>query len=616
MKVRHHSSRMTTSRKLLLGGLFFFFACLLASAGERAWIEVRSAHFRVLSDGSEHDARRVAREFEQMRAVFSTGFPSMRLDSGAPLLILAPRDENSARALAPQMWKRKGAKPAGYFQHGWERQFAVVRLDEVAPGAYQIVYHEYTHTLLHMNFRWFPVWLDEGLAEFYGNTRFEQSQMLVGAPSRRVRDLQTATLIPVETLISVDQKSPYYHDEDKVGLFYAEAWALTHFLTFGPGMETGKRLDHFYALLQEGTEQKEAFHQVFGDFAELQKNLDQYVHRFAMPSWVLKNPPQINEKSFAINNLSPAETAAELGGYHLWSHDLVNARSLIEQALKSDPKLALAHEDMGFLDFADGHDEDAAGEFTEAFELDGSRYLSLFYKTMLSPLARSGAPADEAGFHDVLLQILHLDPQFAPAYIELAQLAVRQGNLTSALAVARKAEQLEPARAGYHLLSGQILLRLGRGAEAAAFAKYVAVRWYGSDQHEAVELWNNVPAAQRSGRDQPAEIMPQGTQAVEGRLKSATCADKGMTVDIDHDGQRLIFRGTSGWTGGFSDTLWYGADHFTYCHHLDGMRAVVRYRPASDKTYTGDLAEFELRDDLPPSPAVAKAEDAKPQTKP
>ena len=59
-------------------------------------------------------------------------------------------------------------------------------------------------------------------------------------PAGGCRVLQTAALIPIETLISVDQKSPYYHDEDKVGLFYAEAWALTHFLIFGPGMETGK----------------------------------------------------------------------------------------------------------------------------------------------------------------------------------------------------------------------------------------------------------------------------------------------------------------------------------------------------------------------------------------
>jgi hypothetical protein len=163
----------------------------------------------VLSDGSDRDARRVAREFEQMRAVFSTSFPNLRLDSGAPLLVLAPRDESSAKSLSPQYWKQKGVRPAGYFSHGWEKQFAVVRLDAVSPGSYEVVYHEYTHTILHLNFRWFPVWLDEGLADFYGSTRFEQSQMLVGAPGMRAIELQRmlTVLIPVETLISVDRKA-------------------------------------------------------------------------------------------------------------------------------------------------------------------------------------------------------------------------------------------------------------------------------------------------------------------------------------------------------------------------------------------------------------------------
>jgi Tfp pilus assembly protein PilF len=616
-KVRHYSSRMVTSRFVILMWFSCLFTCLFASAGEKTWIEVTSPHFRVLSDGGDRDARRVAREFEQMRTVFSGGFPDLRLESGAPLLVLAPRDENSMRNLAPQFWKQKGAKPAGYFQHGWEKQFAVVRLDQVAPAAYQVVYHEYTHTLLHMNFRWFPVWLDEGLADFYGNTRFEQSQMLVGAAGWRTRELQTMTPIPLETLISVDRQSPYYHDEDKVGRFYAEAWGLTHFLTFGPGMEQGKRLNKFYALLQQGTEQKKAFQQVFGDFPELQKSLEEYFHKFTLPTWVLKNPPQIDEKTFAVRRITKAETEAELGGFHLWSHDLADARPLIEEAAKDDPKLALAHENMGFLDFADGKDQAASRAFTQAYELDERRFLSLFYKTMLSPLAQSDAPGDQAGFHDALLKTIHLNPQFAPAYVELSRLAVRQGNLTIALALARKAEQLEPSRAGYHLLSGQIMLRLGRGAEAATFAKYVADRWYGPDHDEAVELWNSVPVGQRPTGDQLSEMGPAETQTVEGRLKSANCGDKdhGMTVELEHSGQALSFHTKGGWLGGFSDTLWYGADHFSYCHHIEGLRAAIRYKSPSDKTYTGDLVEVELRQDLPASAVLAKPDDAKPETR-
>ena len=144
---------MSRHRRLFL--VYMTFVLLLGStfASDKPWIEVDSPHFRVLSDGSDRDARRVAREFEQMRAVLADQFPSYRLESGAPLLVLAASDENTAKKLAPELWRSKGAKPAGYFQHGWEKQFAMVRLDAIAPDAYQVIYHEYVHMVLRLTFR-------------------------------------------------------------------------------------------------------------------------------------------------------------------------------------------------------------------------------------------------------------------------------------------------------------------------------------------------------------------------------------------------------------------------------------------------------------------------------
>jgi len=103
-----------------------------------------------------------------MRTVFESAFPNMRLETGSPLVIFAPETEQSMKSLAPANWKRGSPNVAGFFQTGWERQFAVIRLDQDIPGAYQVVYHEYVQTLLHANFHWLPLWLDEGLAEFYG----------------------------------------------------------------------------------------------------------------------------------------------------------------------------------------------------------------------------------------------------------------------------------------------------------------------------------------------------------------------------------------------------------------------------------------------------------------
>jgi hypothetical protein len=315
---------------------------------------------------------------------------------------------------------------------------------------------------------------------------------------------------------------------------------------------------------------------------------------------VLNTNAQIDEQKFSTRATSAAETEAELGSFHLWIHDLTVARNLTDQALKDDPKLGLAHENMGFLDFADGKDAEAASEFTQAVSLDGSLYLSLFYKTMLSPLPTSSSVADMNAFGAAMGKVLQLNPDFAPAYVQLARLALRENDLVSALAVARKAEELEPSRAGYHVLTGQILLRMGKGADAADSARYVAERWFGADHDEAVELWNSVPAAQRSG-DPIAETPVRDTQTAAGKIKSIVCGDQdhGLTLVLDHDGQPQTFHSKRGFETGHSDTLWYGGDHFTLCHHLEGLRAVVRYRASTDSAYAGDVAEVEIRDDLP-----------------
>jgi hypothetical protein len=45
-----------------------------------AWIEVRTPHFIVVSNGNEKDARRIAEQFEQIRNVFQTFLGFKRVD--------------------------------------------------------------------------------------------------------------------------------------------------------------------------------------------------------------------------------------------------------------------------------------------------------------------------------------------------------------------------------------------------------------------------------------------------------------------------------------------------------------------------------------------------------
>lgn len=593
--------------------LLVLLSSVLLFSEEKPWTEVRSPHFRLITNGSERDGRHLARQFELMRAVFASQFPNFKLDAPAPLLIIAPKDEETAKRLLPQFWAHPGPRIAGLYHHGWEREYALVRLDIVSsdrvdPDTYHVVYHEYIHSLLHINFRWLPNWLDEGLAEFYGYTRFEKDKMFLGAPPRmaaKVEFLQEKNSIPLAKFIS---SGVYSRDQEKTQLSYMQAWALTHYLTFGPGMQNGQMLTRFFNQIQHGVEQKKAFVETFGAFDDLQKGYDQYVQKFAFASAVLPEPPGLDESGFTSRLMSVAETHAELAAWHIRFHHWEQVREYTEAALKEDPKLSLAHEDNAFLQFNDGKDDEAIKEFSTAVDLDPKNYIALFAKTMSSTNPQSGAVADLDARSQVLEHVLDMKPDFAPAYVELAKIYVEKGNLQLALGLSRKAEQLEPFRAGYHVLSGEILLLMNRPTEAATEAAYVADRWGGPDRDEALELWNKIPDAQRGDATLTVAASPRAEQVTEGIVKTVTCGPGTFTITMDVNGKLETFK-RAGFVGGFSDTLWVGHDHFSPCFHVEGLRASVHYSPAKDPSYTGDLIYAGFRDDLrsQPVPAAARA---------
>jgi hypothetical protein len=516
---------------------------LLASAfaADRPWREIRAPHFRVITNGSEGAGRHVAREFEQMRALFAIRFPGFRLDSAEPLLIVAPENEITAIKLLPEFWKYSGPKPAGVYFHSWEQPYALVRLDSVGSAGdwdqFAVTYHEYIHSLLHLNFRWIPTWLDEGLAEFYAYTRFEGKYTLIGAPPRntqRLALLQDRSPIPLAKFL--DQRGSFTHSEEDTQLYYAQAWALTHYLTMSAGMDFGSRLNKFFNAIQKGADQKKAFQDTFGDFTQVQNDFNMYIRHFAFNAGQMLSPAPIEDKDLASRTLSPAETDAELASFYLATHQSKLARESSDRALKNDANLAAAHQTMGFLLAQEGKDEDAVREFSRAVDLDQKMYRSIFAKTMLSNLPHSTNAEDRQAFRSRLVEIMAINPQFAPAYIELAKHDVATGDPSLALGPAMHAETLEPWRAGYHLLSGQILLRMDRATGAAANAVYVAERWPNPDHDEAIELWNLVPADKRPTEAPPQPALGSDVSRAEGIVKSVNCGEKTFAIVLEKPG--------------------------------------------------------------------------------
>src|ERR1051326_1143626 len=101
--------RLSIGTRGLIGAAIVFFGTAAATCAEHFenWIEIKSPYFTVYSNAGEHDGRRVAAQFEEIRALFEQTFPKLRVDSGKPTIVFALKDENSLKLLLPTTARTK-----------------------------------------------------------------------------------------------------------------------------------------------------------------------------------------------------------------------------------------------------------------------------------------------------------------------------------------------------------------------------------------------------------------------------------------------------------------------------------------------------------------------------
>jgi len=466
-------------------GRWVAIALMIAGLGESGWaankpewIELRSPNFIVVTNANEGLARRVAYQFEMIRSVFQYDFRRKPGDTELPVTILAAKDERTMKSLLPEFWERRGlAHPAGIYLGGTDSNFIAIRADvslnSNTDEPYEPVYHEYVHYLTRKMIARMPLWLVEGLAEFYGNTRVEGKTVLVGRYSlTNLQILQQNSLLPVQTLFAINASSPYYHEQDKTSIFYAESWALTHYLFIRDYEEHTQRVSTFLALLQQGEDPDAAAAKTIGNPASLDEPLRKYVRntKFRMsPASV----PNVDETTFQVRPMSDAEGLAVCADLMAHDRHYTEAQQMLEQALQADPKLGAAYETLAFVALQQSKVADAAKWSTKAVELNATGYRANYYYAW--SLLREGTPdeAEAAKAEASLRIVIKSNPQFVPAYDALAYVLDLEGGkekADEAHMMALQAVEMEPGNVFYRIRTMEVLEQQQRPDDAVRVA--------------------------------------------------------------------------------------------------------------------------------------------------
>jgi len=393
------------------------------SAGARDtnenWVEVRSPHFVVLTDSGEKQGRRVADQFERVRSVFHALFPKANVDPASPIVVIALKDKKGFQTLEPEAYLAKGQlNLAGFFLRTQDKNYILLRLDVQGEHPFATVYHEYTHLLIGKAGEWLPLWLNEGLAEFFQNTEIQDKNAKVGEPdSDDILYLRQNRLLPLTTLLKVDVNSPYYHEEQKGSVFYAESWALTHYLEMNDRIQQTHKLSDYAQLVSQNHDSVAAAQQVFGDLAALQKTLDSYISRSSFKYFIIPANTGVDDSAFQVKALKLPEANAVRADLLAYDGRTKDARALLETVLRDDPSNVLAHETMGYLEFRENHLEKARKWYGEAVKLDSQSYLAHYYFAVMS---MRGEDTNGEEVETSLRTAIKLSPNFAPAYDQLA----------------------------------------------------------------------------------------------------------------------------------------------------------------------------------------------------
>ena len=635
--------------------LFLFFVCLPVHGDTPPrWLEVKSPHFLVITDGGEAQARHVSVQFERMHALFAKLLPGSHGDPASQVVVLAFRNRKGFEAVEPAIYLQKHSlELAGFFLSRENKSFILLRLDTAGEHPYGTVYHEYTHYMMR-HASALPLWFNEGLAEFYQNTEMDATTARTGEPSvDDVLFLRQQKLIPLSTLLAIDHNSPYYHEEEKGSIFYAEAWALTHYLMIEDRSRGTNLLQGYASRVLAGEDSVAAAEHTFGPLKVLQAALEQYVERGTYMMLKTPLPNSIREADFDVQPLATADADAVRAEVLIENGRIAEGRTLAEQVLAASPNNAAVHETLGLLEFRQGHLDDARKWYGEAVAEHSADYLSYLYFGTLSMQTGDDAPGkEEERVRSSLHEALRLNPDCAPAAAAMAQFDARHDESDQAVHLFAQAVDLDPTNIDYRLDAAQLRMQRKEWDNAATIlraankvAKTSADQERISERLGAVEVFRKQVALVESSATQPAPgavsgprsaaaagrafsapgegsittvrdaaghvLQPTATETpehlfpagpvsgprrtVKGVLHGVSCFyPKGLSLTVDEESKNLLLYSNDMYGIQFTAANFTPRKELNPCLEFEGHKARVTYLEVQDASAAGQIVSIEL----------------------
>ena len=531
--------REQTGRRFALAVMLAWMAVRPARAGAvlpsetDQWIRVQTAHFVIYSNAAERRALDMGHRLERFRAALARFNAKFRIDPPVTTSIYIFKDDASLTPYKPR-FNGRPIELSGLFVGHPDGYYILVN------GAKQgdplgVIYHEYTHHFVNNNLHNVPAWFGEGLAECYGTFRADAKTASIGlTQTDHVAYLREHDLIPLRNLFAMTTESPDYNEGERRGVFYAESWALMHYLLWDKP-ERKPQFVRFLNRLGRGEDPDIAFPASFETTYETFENeLRNYVRqgRFLYTAFTIADL-QIDD-AVKVTPMKREEVLFRLGDVllHVDRDRVIEAEDLFREARRLAPGFASAYAGLAQAASLRQRYDEAVPLFEKAQERDPGDPMTCFhFAQCLAERSRSrpagetppGTPSDIERAQELLGKAIGARPDFAEAYLEYARTLMEQGGAPGpAIHLLEAARPLLPSRADVVVNLAALYARKGDSAGAHALVENVLARM---DARDAVEEANG---RIRMEEDYRAAVQSAEARQVEGRKTSEESAGGGL----------------------------------------------------------------------------------------
>ena len=487
----NYESKVGSGRRKLIWAATAICALLTRNAhAEDHWIRLKTPHFEMYTTGSEKQGMAALNVFEQVRYFFTEN-NKLNADQSAPVRIIAFRSEKEFRPYR--------LNEGGFAYYVQSRKVDYIVMQDISPEHYPAVMHEYTHLILQHSGLKLPVWLNEGLADLYSSLEPRGNQAMVGrAAPGRVELLTSQRWMDLSVMLESGKDFAYYNERDKMSIFYAQSWALTHMLAMSE--EYGPQFPKFVTEVASGRPTAESIQLIYGKtLSQVTTELHAYVSRSSLGAAVYNVnlakqdlEPYLSEPSgFAMDLVLTDLLAAQ-------KRTQAEAAERLMRLAAEHPESAEVQESLGYLAWSEDDKSKALECFRLATEKGSKNSEMLIHYAQL--LYQSAAPADKIA--QVLQKVVEIKPDNQEAWFNLGNMATRARDYGAALTALSHVKTVTTERA-YALFSTRAFclmqlrsLKLARESAEQA-QKYARTP---EEQSQGLALLRHLDSLERGGR--------------------------------------------------------------------------------------------------------------------